>query len=308
MKFSIVIPTYKRAHVILKTLDYVLNQTYKNYEVIIVDNHSEDGTEEVLKGVLASRSNVKLIVHDKNYERAVSRNTGMANATGDFLTLLDSDDIIYPYYLEEASNYIKVNPSIHFFHNLHDLRDEKGKQVYKFPFPKIDDSVKHMINGNYLSCNGVFISKDAYTKFRFDHEPSLIGSEDYDFWLRISAYYKAGRINKINSSMINHPNRTINGFTLAKTISQKDYIIQKFKNDEYLNKKYAPFYNRLSASFYLYGAILSNNSKNSFGESINALKKAVSEDIRIIFSKRFLSVLVRTILISFKESVFKAHH
>ncbi|HWZ23211.1 MAG TPA: glycosyltransferase family 2 protein, partial [Cytophagaceae bacterium] len=87
--FSIVIPTYNREKCILNTLDTVFSQTFRDYEVIVVDNCSTDQTELVLSEFISS-GKIKFIKHDKNYERAKSRNTGMKAARGNFLTFLDS--------------------------------------------------------------------------------------------------------------------------------------------------------------------------------------------------------------------------
>ncbi|MCA1594045.1 MAG: glycosyltransferase, partial [Acidobacteria bacterium] len=104
LSFSVVIPTYNRADLIVKTLRSVLAQTYPHFEVIIVDNCSTDNTQEVLQPFLAS-GQVRFVRHERNYERARSRNTGMSLATGDFVTLLDSDDLMYPSNLEDAARY-----------------------------------------------------------------------------------------------------------------------------------------------------------------------------------------------------------
>src|SRR2546425_4596308 len=83
--FSIVIPTYNRAALIRATLESIWQQTYQHYEVIVVDNCSEDNTEEVLEPYI-SAGRITFIKHDQNYERARSRNTGMSAAEGDFVT------------------------------------------------------------------------------------------------------------------------------------------------------------------------------------------------------------------------------
>jgi glycosyltransferase involved in cell wall biosynthesis len=91
--FSIVIPTYNRADLILDTLESVLSQTYKEFEVIVVDNCSTDNTKDVLLPYIQNGS-ISFIQHEKNYERSKSRNTGIKHAKGDYITFLDSDDFI----------------------------------------------------------------------------------------------------------------------------------------------------------------------------------------------------------------------
>src|SRR5690349_19559359 len=111
--FTVVILTYNRADLILETIHTVLNQTYRNYEIIVVDNCSTDNTEEVLKPLIEKRL-IRFLKHDKNYERSKSRNTGMKNANGDYLTFLDSDDFMYVNCLKDAHAYIIENPEIKF--------------------------------------------------------------------------------------------------------------------------------------------------------------------------------------------------
>ena len=124
--FSVVIPTYNRASFIEATLQSVLSQTYSHYEVIIVDNCSTDDTDQVLDPFVKA-GRITFIKHDQNYERARSRNTGMRAARGDFVTLLDSDDFMYPNNLADAADYARANPDIKCFHNLFESVDQKGK-------------------------------------------------------------------------------------------------------------------------------------------------------------------------------------
>ncbi len=292
--FSIVIPTYNRAHIILNTLSYVFAQTYTNYEVIVVDNKSTDNIVEVLEPLVAS-GKVKFIQHDKNYERSKSRNTGMINAKGDVLSLLDSDDIIYPAFLEDAAKFIYENPSCHFFHNRHALVDEDGKEVYRFDFPTLSSDPEHLVYGNYLSCNGVFISKEVYSKFRYDEEPTLIGSEDYDFWLRIGAKYPSGRIDKYNSAMVQHSGRSISGVKPEEMLLQKDYVINKLKGDGECNKAFQPYFHKLEASFLIYTAVLCNLS-NRHNESFKYLLAATKQDPIRTFTRRWIGAFVNGLL------------
>ena len=114
VKFSIVIPTYNRAVLIPHTLESVFRQVYRNFEIIVVDNCSTDNTEEVLKPLIES-NRIRYIRNDRNYERAYSRNVGFRNATGDYVTLLDSDDIMYPNCLADAADYIQKKPRYQIF-------------------------------------------------------------------------------------------------------------------------------------------------------------------------------------------------
>ena len=292
--FSIVITTYNRAHIIAKALDSVLAQTYDNYEVIIVDNRSSDNIEEVLEPYIKT-GKVHFHVNEQNFERAVSRNNGMKYAKGDFLTLLDSDDIIYPNYLEAAAGFIQRNSNCKVFHSLYNLQYEDGTTSYKIQFPKLTDDLSHLVNGNYLSCHGVFMSKEVYKDVKFDEEPKLIGHEDYDFWLRVVAKYGLCRLEEYNSAMLTHETNSMKGFKPDETLWQKDYLINKYKNDPKLSALMKPFLSRLEASIYVYAAVQSNFHQD-FDLALKMLRKSFQTDKSILFTRRYCTVLYRALL------------
>lgn len=94
-RISVIIPTYNRAHLLGETLDSVLNQTYKNWECIIIDDGSTDHTLELMKEYLKdSRFSFIQRPEDKRKGACTCRNIGISNASGDYLQFLDSDDIL----------------------------------------------------------------------------------------------------------------------------------------------------------------------------------------------------------------------
>src|SRR6266498_1233881 len=139
--FSIVIPTYNRADLITETIRSVLEQTYRNFEIIVVDNCSADNTAEVLQPFVDA-DQVRFLRNEKNYERAYSRNRGIANAKGDFLSLLDSDDFMYPTCLQDAYEFICNHPGIKVFQNLSELVNDKKEKISKISFPKLKNQYK----------------------------------------------------------------------------------------------------------------------------------------------------------------------
>ena len=99
--FSIIIPTYNRASLIKETINSVLLQDYPNFEIIIVDDGSTDDTENIVKSIEDSRINY----HKKtNAERGAARNFGIKLAKGEYITFLDSDDILY---VNHLTNWVK---------------------------------------------------------------------------------------------------------------------------------------------------------------------------------------------------------
>lgn len=286
--FSVVIPTYNRAAFIEATLRSVLSQTYSHYEVIVVDNCSTDNTKELLQPFI-SAGQIRFIEHDQNYERARSRNTGMSAARGDFVTLLDSDDFMYPNNLADAAEYARAHPDIRCFHNLYELVDSQRNVLRRYPMPSLKNQLNAIANGNFLTCIGVFIHREIYQSYQFDTRPELTGGEDWEFWLRVLADHKVGRIEKVNSGILQHGRRSINNQSLDSMEIGLEFLCAKLANDAHLSKVYRPYLKRIRANSRLYLAILANTG-GAFAEARKYLAKAVSIDRGLLANSRFWRV------------------
>jgi glycosyltransferase involved in cell wall biosynthesis len=233
--FSVIIPTYNRAAFIEETIESVLQQNYPHYEIIVIDNCSTDNTEELLQPLIRAQK-IQFIKHRENYERARSRNTGMSAARGDFVTFLDSDDFMYPNNLADAARYAQTHPESLCFHNLFELVDGQRRVIYNFKFPSLANQTKAIAYGNFMSCIGDFIHREIYSRYRFDTRPEVTGSEDWDFWLRVLADYKVGRIEKINNGIRHHEGRSVNNQDMVSLQRGLEQIIAKISEDPHLKE------------------------------------------------------------------------
>ena len=166
---SLVVPTYNRAGYIVKTLATLLAQDYDAYEIIVVDDGSTDNTE----AAVAAIGNSRIRYHKKqNAERGAARNYGARLATGQYVNFFDSDDLAYPNHLREAAKVIAAlgNPEI--FHLGYDIKDADGNLERTVgSLPSSVNAV--LIDGNHLSCNGVFVSRDIFLALPFSENRSL---------------------------------------------------------------------------------------------------------------------------------------
>lgn len=284
--FSVVIPTYNRAALIMRTLESVWGQTYRHYEIIVVDNCSTDNTLEVLDPHVRSKR-IKLIRHETNRERAHSRNTGMSVATGDFVTLLDSDDLMYPANLEDAAKFIEDHPESKCFHNLFEFVNGEGKIIYRPRFPDLQNQLKSIAQGNFMSCIGDFIHREIYARYRFNTDPEIIGGEDWDFWLRVLAKHKLGRIEKVNNGVVHHEGRSVNGQDIHILERGLRRLVQNIEADPELMDAYAPYLNCIEASSRIYLATLANAS-NAYKMALSYLYSAAKNDMSVLRTPRFL--------------------
>ena len=111
---SVIIPTYKRSEMLPRAIDSVLNQTYKNIQVVIVDDNNPDTdyrrTTEQRMSAYSEDSRVKYICHNKNRNGSVARNTGIKNADGEIITFLDDDDWYLSQKIEKQVDYLLSHP------------------------------------------------------------------------------------------------------------------------------------------------------------------------------------------------------
>ena len=183
---SIILPTYNRyGYFLERAVQSVIRQSYKNWELIVVDNNSSDGTLKYLKSIKNNNISILSINNDGNIAR--SRNLGIKNASGDFIAFLDSDD-----FWEKD----KLLSSISFFNKNHeyvgvchseywlsdDIKNVKNygpESNYKFD--------KLLTRGNCISLSAVILQKKCLKDVGyFSEDVDIITAEDYDLWLKIS--------------------------------------------------------------------------------------------------------------------------
>lgn len=289
--FTIIIPTYNRAHLIKKTVDSVLAQEFGDFEILIVDDGSQDNTEEVVE-MIADR---RIKYHKKkNQERGAARNFGASRAMGLYVNFFDSDDLMYPNHLLVASKKIKeaINPE--FFHLAYDFKDETGriiKQVNDFSV----DIQKDILFNNRLSCNGIFIRKDIAQQFPFEENRILASSEDWELWIRLSSRFKLHFSNDITSSVVNHKSRSL--FTInAENVIERDlFLIDRIKADPIVKAAFKQSISRYIAERYTFFMLcLAENQKRS--DVWKWAMRAAKAFPPIIFSKRFLASIKKSVM------------
>ncbi|MCC7308874.1 MAG: glycosyltransferase family 2 protein [Acidobacteria bacterium] len=278
----------------MATLESVFAQTFKDFEIIIVDNASTDNTRALLNPLVAT-DKVRYIEHEHNFERAHSRNTGMDKARGDYLTFLDSDDFMSPNCLADAAAFARTNPNVKCFHNLYELVNSDRKVIHRYKFPSIKNRLKSISSGNFMSCIGNFVHSTIFRRYRFDTKPELTGSEDWEYWMRILADYEVGRIDKYNCAVQHHEARTINNQNIDAIEAGLIYLSHKFREDEHLSAIYDRYLDRIEASSFLYLNVLANDAKNR-GRACEYLRRSAQADFSVLFTERFLRCLRRTVL------------
>jgi len=184
---SIILPTFNQASYLRRAILSVINQSYENWELIIVDNYSNDETERIVKEFTAKK--IKYHKFKNHGVIAKSRNLAIQKSQGEWIAFLDSDDYWFSNKLSDCINL--ANNDIDFIY--HDLRiDQSGKKksfkekivTRQVLAPVLTDL---LVNGNLIGNASVLVRRNVIDEVRgLDESPVMVGSEDYNCWLKIA--------------------------------------------------------------------------------------------------------------------------
>ena len=176
---SIITPNYNASKYIAATIESVQNQTYKNWELLIVDDCSTDNSIEIIKTLQKKDTRIKLLELPQNVGPAIVRNEGILQAQGNYLTFIDSDDIWLPNFIETSLNKVK-NTEGFVFASYHRL-DEELKPYYKDFIVPAKVNYADILKSNSISCLTAFIDIDKLGKL---YMPEILYRQDMGLWLQ----------------------------------------------------------------------------------------------------------------------------
>lgn len=282
--FSIIIPTYNRAHLIEATLQSVLAQMEGDFECIVVDDGSKDNSQEVVEALGDPRFKY---FWKENGERGAARNYGAQKARGQWLNFVDSDDILYPNHLAVARKNAEKHGNSCLFHLGYDIKVD-GKVMTErtyYPSPVNDFIMKEWT----LSCNGVFVPREIALANPFEEDRRLAATEDSLLWIRMAARFPIYADNTITSSVIQHEERSMST-TVGESFAEKSKLFPKIlEADAVFMEKRGRYLPHIRSNLILLTALylaLGKSKKKAF----NYLIKAISIHPGWIFHRRFLGV------------------
>jgi glycosyltransferase involved in cell wall biosynthesis len=287
MLFSVIIPTYNRAKIVRETILKILNQTFQDFEIIVIDDGSTDDTKEIVSKI---NSNKLFYHYKKNEERSIARNYGADIANGRYLIFLDSDDIMLDNHLENINNFLIKNVFVpEFIFTGYSILNENGSKLYEFAENNIFDKAK-LYYGNYIGCSAVAIKKELFKQFYFNTNRGLILFEDWEIWLRV--IYKTDLFCIPNKSiiMINHSGRSVLNYspleTIEKAICLKNTLFAESENNDVINNR-----RTFLMGLYSYISLHVALTKAHKLISLKYLVKAIYINPLFIFKRRFYAIL-----------------
>ncbi len=203
--FSVIIPTYNRANYLPLTIKSIQNQTFKDWECIVVDDGSTDNTKDIVHELILNDSRIKYIYQD-NAERSAARNNGVNHSSSNYICFLDSDDEYKDTHLADLYTEIsKQNtPEALFFVNHTTLIDgvESSTETLKY-----DTSNDYFIKNSVIPVR-VCISRSILNRFSFN--PRIVIVEDAVLWTQIAFHYPVFHIEKENVIYRWHSDNSVN--------------------------------------------------------------------------------------------------
>lgn len=290
---SVVTPTYNRGEVIDRAVQSVLNQSYKNYEIIVVDDASTDNTLEVINSFTDPR--IRYLRHEENKGGAAARNTGIKAANGKYIAFLDSDDEWVKTKLERQLHVLNELPeeigviasdqvNIHsdgrevIVSSNRDIgHNQKGYQI----------SHAKILKQNPAITSSALVKKECFERVGlFDEE--LPAHQEWDMWIRISRYYRFYRIREPLVRYYLTPNSIFRNRNGSKRVIEATMrIVDKHYQDMVEHSRLS-----LSQHLHFIGSLISH--RNSSREGAKYFLKAIRVcpwNVRSFFSLLILSLM-----------------
>ena len=264
---SVVIPTFNRRDYITTALDSVLAQTYKDYEIVIIDDGSSDDTKEVLKPY---QDDIRYF-YQENRGISGARNRGIRESRGDYIALLDSDDYWLPEKLKCQTDRIKEEPECGMVATRCSSIAPDGTFRKKNRPGKSGWILNDIFKANFIRTSSALITRKCFdTVGLFDE--SLPEGEEYDLWLRIAKQYPIVFINEPLTVYTDNPHGvstdSLAGRLIRLKVLEKEYLRKSIPSQLY--KK------RMSRNYHYVGRHYLRRGKKSEGKQY--LRQALSLD------------------------------
>jgi len=258
-KVSILIPVYNRAKIILETLNSAINQTYKNIEVIVIDNKSTDDTFEVVKEFAESYPNVRVYQNEENIGPVRNWQLCLQYATGEYVKILWSDDLIDPTFTEKTLPYLVAHEDVGFvFTGAEVFNDDTGQRGKAYFIGNTGIyHTKKFIEGSLLGGpfpvspgNALFRKKDVEknliidipNKIDSDFKIHGIGNDLLIYLLTAKDYPNFAFVNETLSFFRSHQGSisisSNRGDVVILYHIAKAYLVENYVSDEKLRKKF----------------------------------------------------------------------
>ncbi len=271
-KVTVVIPTYNRKEYLLEAINSVLCQNYVNYEIVIVDDGSDDDTKGAVDSIISDKI---IYIYQENRGRSAARNRGIIEAQGEYIAFLDSDDLFLPTKLYCQVEALDKNPNIGLVYSRALVMDDGGhikKREWKgnasgYIYPDM-----LFIKESFITTPTVMVRASVFHEVGFFDETMDI-CEDLDLWRRIARKYPVRHILKPLAKI---RERDCELDILGSVEARSVYYEKAFKEDPSLNNNLSI---KLYAEMYLFYSLLAL-SYNDLKLAMSLVNKCIESDLK----------------------------
>ena len=243
--FTVIIPLYNKEMYIENAIKSILNQTFTDFELLIINDCSTDKSIEIASKFAFEK--VQIIHHEKNSGLAATRNTGIKKATSNYVTFLDADDLWKPHFLEKIFHLIQNFPDARIFGTNYEeiwgktiKNPHNGSEFLPEDFTGYINFFKMNLKQGIYNHGSVCLHKEVYESVGFYNENIQL-SQDLDFNIRANYHYKLAYDNSVQMSyFMQTENQLTRSSIVNKTIPDYDKYEDWTKNNSDL-KKYLDF-------------------------------------------------------------------
>ncbi|GAA4903525.1 glycosyltransferase family A protein [Mucilaginibacter defluvii] len=286
MKFSVIIPTYNRPAFLKEALQSVAEQTYTDYEVVVINDHQPD--QEEVDRVCAQFEKVRVIHHEQSKGGNAARNTGIKNSDGSLIAFLDDDDLWLPNKLEEHYKTHNSAPEIGLVYSNCIMFSDESPALSEAKRDLPTDVLNAMRKGDFcpITTTSVTVTKKAIEESGLFDE-NLVSFQDWDMWFRIAHQYKFAHIDKSLIKFREHFGERTSK-SIDKRLKGLGQVVQKWKAKVDMSAFNKIFLRR---TYYFYACDLITANKRL--KALSYSSKLLSPDLLSVDSlKRFIKVLV----------------
>lgn len=224
-QITVIMPTYNaRPDYLIAAIKSCQDQSWQNWELIVVDDGSTNQTPELVKAVAQTDERIHLLQHTFNRKLPAALNTGLAAASGAFITWLSDDDLLRPLALERMHHFLEVNPDYDLVYTDYSLIDADG-QVYKaIKVGHTNELGIHKSTGIcHLGRREVFMALGGY-------EEEFFLAEDMDFWIRACMRFQAAALHEDLALYRKHPATLSSVYRGAKVLRVHGRILDRYRH------------------------------------------------------------------------------
>ncbi|PHS40071.1 MAG: glycosyl transferase [Sulfurovum sp.] len=181
IEVSVIMPSYKSEQFLAATIDSVINQTFKEWELIIIDDCSPDNSNKIIGEYMEQSEKIKLISLKSNSGPAIARNRGIQEAKGRYIAFLDSDDLWHLDKLSKQISFMQEQDIALSYTSYYRIKETSGKIIYQFYVPeKVDYS--ELLKQNIIGCLTAIYDTKKIGKV---YMPDIDKRQDFGLWLSI---------------------------------------------------------------------------------------------------------------------------